>query len=128
MEKELRKQTKLLVEIRMSYPLPMTKSKKKPVRFSTYSSSLEVSPGDIPNKNNPANDSPNLHTNITLTNSQSNCDRLVELIQSVLQNTSSIEEGQVLTTRNDLQIYVRRRGDFQVRLPFRILLRLTDVT
>lgn len=110
----------------MSYPIPMTKSKKNPVRFSTYSSSLEYSvPGDYQKDksstsetiNQPTSPQTSTSTTPTLENRNS-CDKLVELIQSVLQcNTSSSnEENQVnSSSRSDLHIYVRRKGDFQVR-------------
>jgi hypothetical protein len=142
LEKELRKQTKVLVEIRMSYPIPNPKAKKKPVRFSTYSNQFDAPlpgsnirfnltetsskdhsslPMDSPMDHEPQSNSTTSPSPAKNSPSLNCCHKLVELIQSVLNNNQtedSVVGAQAPNGRNtrsdDLQIYVRRKGDFQV--------------
>jgi hypothetical protein len=128
LEKELRKQTKQLVEIRMSYPLPLSKGKRhKPNRYAAASLDLTLV-SSAPHSNDLFTDerasahvtfssSPALSDDLPHLNSLNNCDKLVELINSVLGSSSEDNQTTTPMTRNtsDVHIYVRRKGDFQVR-------------
>jgi hypothetical protein len=140
----------------MSYPIPNSKAKKKPVRFSTYSNPfdpLSSAPTRFsePSSSSPSKDlsSASLALDSSLEHDQTSpncCHKLVELIYSVLSNNHSEDSAAANASamavplgsspspvgRNsrsdDLHVYVRRKGDFQVScsLVLRLLL-LSDL-
>jgi hypothetical protein len=123
LEKELRKQTKLLVEIRMSYPLPLANTKKQKPKWLTASLDLTLGSSSNPTTEHPSDGRPSAHVtfsspdDLSNLNPVNNCERLVELIKSVLGSSEEENQAATSTTRNpsDVHIYVRRKGDFQVR-------------
>lgn len=126
----------------MSYPLPITKHLRTPLRFSMFSSpnGINMDPSvnrslDFMMDGNQMNNNGNHVTfSENMTSSESNdCEKLIEMLSTVLSSyqTNKISNQDELQgndptikanrNKNDLYIFVRRKGDFQVKNDLYIL-------